>query len=68
MSSRRAFLKSIAPAAIIAAMPPKLAAAVPAEDACTLYARLLKEAMEKQHGGRWVISIDPQSVFGRRFT
>lgn len=67
MTSRRSFLKCIGPAAIAVAMPPTLALATTGEDPCDLYARLLKEAMEKRHGGKWVISIDKKSIFGRRF-
>jgi len=68
MNSRRAFLKSIAPAAAVVMIATK-AAPNDSGDICEELATMLAMEMEKRHGGRWVVAVDHEnpSVFGRMF-
>ena len=69
MGSRRAFLKSIVPVTAVAIMANNSVAS-DTTDICDDLAKQLSIAMEKRHGGRWVVAIDHDnpSIFGRRFT
>lgn len=66
MSSRRIFLKSIAPFAAAVTFP-KISESrqVPEEDICRFHAEGLAQAMKAMHGGEWkvVLRHDIGSVY-----
>lgn len=66
MTGRRAFLKSLAPAAVAAVVPVRVDAR-PLTDMCDYYAECLAEAMKNRHGGYWKVELnhETKTIFGR---
>jgi hypothetical protein len=65
MGNRRDFLKSIVPAAVVAAVPAPVMAHRPPDDECQFYADQLAEAMVRVHGGKAIITIDHRTSFAQ---